>query len=151
MIITFNLTFLEELLYLYELLDDQPTTVMKKLLRKYSDPILIHKDYIDVLLRLAGYRLSELSVTILAYSSHRKALTADTKKEIAEKFQTSTQVISNSITKLRKQQLLLKNSINPKLKPESDQNCGLTIYFTLNKPSKTVKPEKVVKEQVAEV
>ena len=58
---------------------------MKKLLRKYSDSIQIHKDYIDVLLRLAGYRLSDMSVTILAYSSYRKALTSETKKEIAEK------------------------------------------------------------------
>jgi hypothetical protein len=141
------LTFLEELLYLYKLLDNQPNTVMKKLLRKYSDPIAIHKDYIDVLLRLAGYRLSELAVTILAYSSYRKALTADTKKEIAEKFETSTQVISNSITKLRKQQLLLRNNINPKLKPESDFNCGLTIYFTTPKATKVEKIAKVTEIQ----
>lgn len=113
---------------------------MKKLLRKYEDPISIHKDYIDVLLRLAGYRLSDLSVTILAYSSYRKALTAETKKEIAEKFTTSIQVISNTITKLRKQQLLLKNNLNPKLKPESDTQSGLTIYFTLEAKSKIRKP-----------
>lgn len=113
---------------------------MKKLLRKYPDPILIHKDYIDVLLRLAGYRLSDLSVTILAYSSYRKALTSETKKEIAEKFETSIQVISNTITKLRKQQLLLKNNLNPKLKPESGNQSGLTIYFTLDSKSKIKKP-----------
>jgi hypothetical protein len=109
---------------------------MKKLLRKYPDPIYIHKDYIDVLLRLAGYRLSDLSVTILAYSSYRKALTSETKKEIADKFGTSTQVISNTITKLRKQQLLLKNNVNPKLKPESDTQAGLTIYFVLEAKGK---------------
>ena len=109
---------------------------MKKLLRKYPDPILIHKDNIDVLLRLAGYRLSDLSVTILAYSSYRKALTSETKREIAEKFNTSIQVISNTITKLRKQQLLFKNSLNPKLKPESDNQSGLTIYFTLEAKTK---------------
>ena len=113
---------------------------MKKLLRKYQDPIQIHKDYIDVLLRLAGYRLSDLAVTILAYSSYRKALTSETKKEIASKLATSIQVISNSITKLRKQQLLLRNSINPKLKPENDLRSGLTIYFTLDLP--TGKPKK---------
>jgi len=113
---------------------------MKKLLRKYQDPIAIHKDYIDVLLRLAGYRLSDLSVTILAYSSYRKALTSETKKEIADKFDTSIQVISNSITKLRKQQLLLKNNINPKLKPENDIQSGLTIYFTLDDKTKIRKP-----------
>jgi len=113
---------------------------MKKLLRKYQDPIAIHKDYIDVLLRLAGYRLSDLSVTILAYSSYRKALTSETKKEIADKFDTSIQVISNSITKLRKQQLLLKNNINPKLKPENDMQSGLTIYFTLDDKTKIRKP-----------
>lgn len=109
---------------------------MKKLLRKYSDSIQIHKDYIDVLLRLAGYRLSDMSVTILAYSSYRKALTSETKKEIAEKFNTSIQVISNTITKLRKQQLLLKNNLNPKLKPESDTQAGLTIYFVLEAKGK---------------
>jgi|APGre2960657373_1045057.scaffolds.fasta_scaffold32080_3 hypothetical protein len=109
---------------------------MKKLLRKYPDPILIHKDYIDVLLRLAGYRLSDLSVTILAYSSYRKALTSDTKKEIAAKFNTTIQVISNTITKLRKQQLLLKNNLNPKLKPENDHQSALTIYFTLEPKTK---------------
>ena len=122
---------------------------MKKLLRQYPDPILIHKDYIDVLLRLAGYRLSDLSVTILAYSSYRNALTSETKREIAEKFNTSIQVISNSITKLRKQQLLLKNNLNPKLKPESDNQSALTIYFTLDNKSKTKKP--VVTENPAKV
>lgn len=128
---------------------------MKKLLRKYADPIQIHKDYIDVLLRLAGYRLSDLSVTILAYSSYRKALTSETKKEIAEKFDTSLQVISNTITKLRKQQLLLKNNLNPKLKPESDNQSALTIYFTLEAKSKISKPvltentPKVKQEEVS--
>ena len=117
---------------------------MKKLLRKYPDPIYIHKDYIDVLLRLAGYRLSDLSVTILAYSSYRKALTSETKKEIADKFNTSIQVISNTITKLRKQQLLLKNNINPKLKPENDTQAGLTIYFVLE--AKADAKKKAVKE-----
>lgn len=92
------------------------------------------------MLRLAGYRLSDLSVTILAYSSYRKALTSETKKEIADKFDTSIQVISNSITKLRKQQLLLKNNINPKLKPENDMQSGLTIYFTLDDKTKIRKP-----------
>lgn len=123
---------------------------MKKLLRKYPDPILIHRDYIDVLLRLAGYRLSDLSVTILAYSSYRKALTSETKKEIAEKFNTSIQVISNTITKLRKQQLLLKNNLNPKLKPENDNQSALTIYFTLEaktKIRKTVLSENNITEQ----
>jgi DNA replication protein DnaD len=123
---------------------------MKKLLRKYPDPILIHRDYIDVLLRLAGYRLSDLSVTILAYSSYRKALTSETKKEIAEKFNTSIQVISNTITKLRKQQLLLKNNLNPKLKPENDNQSALTIYFTLEpktKIRKTVLSESNITEQ----
>ena len=109
---------------------------MKTLVRKYPNPIIIHKDYIDVLLRIAGYRLSDLSVSILAYASYRKALTAETKKEIADKFDTSVQVISNTITKLRKQQLLLKNNINPKLKPESDTKAGLTIYFTLEAQTK---------------
>ena len=113
---------------------------MKKLLRKYPDPIQIHKDYIDVLLRLAGYRLSDLSVTILAYSSYRKALTLETKKEIAGKFNTTIQVISNTITKLRKQQLLLKNNLNPKLKPENDTQTALTIYFTLEAKGKFKKP-----------
>jgi DNA replication protein DnaD len=119
-------------------------------LRKYPDPILIHRDYIDVLLRLAGYRLSDLSVTILAYSSYRKALTSETKKEIAEKFNTSIQVISNTITKLRKQQLLLKNNLNPKLKPENDNQSALTIYFTLEpktKIRKTVLSESNITEQ----
>ncbi len=123
---------------------------MKKLLRKYPDPILIHRDYIDVLLRLAGYRLSDLSVTILAYSSYRKALTSETKKEIAEKFNTSIQVISNTITKLRKQQLLLKNNLNPELKPENDNQSALTIYFTLEpktKIRKTVLSESNITEQ----
>jgi len=123
---------------------------MKKLLRKYPDPILIHRDYIDVLLRLAGYRLSDLSVTILAYSSYRKALTSETKKENAEKFNTSIQVISNTITKLRKQQLLLKNNLNPKLKPENDNQSALTIYFTLEpktKIRKTVLSESNITEQ----
>lgn len=102
---------------------------MKTLIRKYQDPIAVHKDYVDVLLRLAGYRLSDLHVTILAYSSVRKALTPETKKEIALKFNTSIQVISNAITKLRKLKLLLKNNINPKLKPENDYKSTLTIHF----------------------
>jgi hypothetical protein len=125
---------------------------MKKLLRKYQDPIQIHKDYIDVLLRLAGYRLSDLAVTILAYSSFRKALTSETKKEIALKFNTSIQVISNSITKLRKQQLLLRNNINPKLKPENDVRSELTIYFTLELPNGKPKKESIAefKPQVKE-
>ena len=127
---------------------------MKTLVRKYPNPITIHKDYIDVLLRIAGYRLSDLSVSILAYASYRKALTAETKKEIADKFDTSVQVISNSITKLRKQQLLLKNNINPKLKPESDAKAGLTIYFTLEAQTKirkevlTENTPKVKQEEV---
>lgn len=109
----------------------------KKLIRKYQDPIQPHKDYIDVLLRLAGYRLSDLHVSILAHSSARKALTPETKKEIAAKFNTTLQVISNAITKLRKLQLLLKNNVNPKLTPERDNGFALTIYFAMMTPSST--------------
>jgi hypothetical protein len=122
---------------------------MKTLIRKYQDPIEVHKDYIDVLLRLAGYRLSDLHVNILAYSSVRKALTPETKKEIALKFATSTQVISNAITKLRKLKLLLKNNINPKLKPENDYKSTLTIHFALL-PTKEVKTKKEATSTVAE-
>ena len=109
----------------------------KKLIRKYQDPIQPHKDYIDVLLRLAGYRLSDLHVSILAHSSARKALTPETKKEIAAKFNTTLQVISNAITKLRKLQLLLKNNVNPKLTPERDNGFALTIYFAMMTPPST--------------
>lgn len=121
---------------------------MKTLIRKYQDPIEVHKDYIDVLLRLAGYRLSDLHVNILAYSSVRKALTPETKKEIALKFATSTQVISNAITKLRKLKLLLKNNINPKLKPENDYKSTLTIHFALLVKENRPKKEAVVSETV---
>jgi hypothetical protein len=109
----------------------------KKLIRKYQDPVQPHKDYIDVLLRLAGYRLSDLHVSILAHSSARKALTPETKKEIAAKFNTTLQVISNAITKLRKLQLLLKNNVNPKLTPERDNGFALTIYFAMMTPPST--------------
>jgi len=105
-----------------------------KVARKYEEGVKLHQAYIDVLLRLAGYRLSDLYTSILAHSSFYGTLDKVVKERIASEFDTSIQVISG-ITKLRKMGILEKNAVNPRLCPTSKQGVTLTLVLsTLDQP-----------------
>lgn len=101
-----------------------------KVARKYEKPVELHQSYIDILLRVAGYRLSNLYTSILASSSYHGTINKEIKDELAAKHETSTQVISNAITKLRKLGLLEKNVINPKLRLQSKDQATITLILS---------------------
>ena len=101
-----------------------------KVARRYEEGVKLHQAYIDVLLRLAGYRLSDLYTSILAHSSYYGTLDKEVKERIAGEFNTSIQVISNGITKLRKMGVLEKNTVNRKLCPTSKQGVTLTLILS---------------------
>lgn len=122
-IITFNLTFFNQMLSLNKL-------TKMKVARKYEQGVELHQAYIDILLRLAGYRLSDLYTSILAHSSYYGTINKDIKKSLAEKNETSTQVISNAITKLRKLGVLEKNVVNRRLVPQGKTKTVLTLELT---------------------
>jgi hypothetical protein len=101
-----------------------------KVARRYEEGVKLHQAYIDVLLRLAGYRLSDLYTSILAHSSYYGTLDKEVKERIAGEFNTSIQVISNGITRLRKMGILEKNIVNPRLCPTSKQGVTLTLVLS---------------------
>ena len=122
-----------------------------KVARRYDQGVELHQAYIDILLRLAGYRLSDLYTSILAHSSYYGTINKDIKKSIADKNETSTQVISNAITKLRKLGVLDRNVVNKKLVPNGKTVATLTLELTTKvtdlvpsepKPSRVAKPVK---------
>jgi hypothetical protein len=102
-----------------------------KVARKYESGVQLHQAYIDILLRLAGHRLSDLYTSILAHSSYYGTINKEIKDSVALQNQTSTQVISNAITRLRKLGLLEKNVINKKLSPISRDNASITLFLGL--------------------
>jgi hypothetical protein len=104
-----------------------------KVARKYEEGVELHQSYIDILLRLAGYRLSDLSVQVLAHSSFYGTINKEIKDELAAKNNTSIQVISNVITKLRKLKLLEKNIINSRLKLPHQDNVNITLMLSIEK------------------
>ena len=104
-----------------------------KVARKYESGVQLHQAYIDILLRLAGHRLSDLYTSILAYSSYYGTINKGIKDLIAVENETSTQVISNAITRLRKLGLLEKNIINKKLSPINKDNASITLLL-MTKP-----------------
>lgn len=106
---------------------------VSKVARKYETGVEFHQAYIDILLRLAGYRLSDLYTSILAYSSYYGSLDKDVKKRVASDNNTSLQVISNGITKLRKLGVLTKNEVNPKLLPKDKEGISLTLVLGVEK------------------
>jgi hypothetical protein len=114
-----------------------------KVARKYEKGVELHQSYIDILLRVAGYRLSNLYTSILAYSSYYGTINKDIKDELAAKHETSTQVISNAITKLRKLSLLEKNVINPKLRLQSKNQATITLMLSIVDATKTETPTSV--------
>lgn len=112
-----------------------------KVARKYEEGVKCHQAYIDVLLRLAGYRVSDLYTSILAHSSFYGTLDKQTKERVSREFNTSIQVISNGITKLRKMGILDKNTVNKRLCPTSKQ--GVTLTLVLNtEPAIKIKETK---------
>lgn len=102
-----------------------------KVARKYEEGVKLHQAYIDVLLRLAGYRLSDLYISILAHSSFYGTLDKVVKERIASEFDTSIQVISNGITKLRKIGILEKNTVNARLCPTSKEDITITLVLSV--------------------
>lgn len=100
-----------------------------KVARKYESGVQLHQAYIDILLRLAGHRLSDLYTSILAHSSYYGTINKEIKDQIAEINSTSTQVISNAITRLRKLGLLQKNVINAKLRPVDKDQATITLLL----------------------
>lgn len=104
-----------------------------KIARKYQTGVQFHQAYIDIILRLAGYRLSDLYTSILAYSSFYGTLDKDIKARLAKEHNTSIQVISNGITRLRKINLLAKNTINRKLALQKNDEISLTLVLGIVK------------------
>ena len=100
-----------------------------KVARKYSSGVELQQAYIDILLRLAGYRLSDLYTSILAHSSYYGKLDKPTKELIAQQHNTSIQVVSNGITRLRKVGILNKNQVNKKLIPDKSKEISLTLIL----------------------
>lgn len=111
-----------------------------KVARRYEEGVKLHQAYIDVLLRLAGYRLSDLYTSILAHSSYYGTLDKEVKERIASEFSTSVQVISNGITRLRKMGILEKNTVNRRLCPTSKQDVTLTLILSTGEIKK-VEPQ----------
>ena len=109
-----------------------------KVARKYESGVQLHQAYIDILLRLAGHRLSDLYTSILAHSSYYGTINKEIKDSIAEKNQTSAQVISNAITRLRKLGLLEKNIINKKLSPIDRDNASITLLLSLKESAPVI-------------
>jgi hypothetical protein len=144
-VITFNLTFYFIILSLNKTIINQPKM---KVARRYDQGVELHQAYIDILLRLAGYRLSDLYTSILAHSSYYGTINKDIKKSIADKNETSTQVISNAITKLRKLGVLDRNVVNKKLVPNGKTVATLTLELTTKVTdlvSSEPKPSRVAK------
>jgi len=110
-----------------------------KVARKYEQGVELHQSYIDILTRLAGYRLSDLYTSILGYSSYFGTINKEIKDELAVKNNTSSQVIANAITKLRKLGLLEKNIINKKLALVSKENASITLLLSTIKQTPTEK------------
>lgn len=108
-----------------------------KVARKYESGVQLHQAYIDILLRLAGYRLSDLYTSILAHSSYHGTINKEIKDELAALNQTSTQVISNAITRLRKLGLLKKNVINNKLRLLNKDQANITLLMNIQPPQNT--------------
>ena len=100
-----------------------------KIARKYQSWVDFQQAYIDIILRLAGYRLSDMYTSILAYVSYYGKLDKNVKQILAEKNNTSIQVISNGITKLRKLGVLEKNRVNQKLIPADKEAINLTLML----------------------
>lgn len=106
-----------------------------KVARKYPSGVELQQAYIDILLRLAGYRLSDLYTSILAHSSFYGNLDKTTKELIANQHETSVQVVSNGITKLRKLGVLAGNKVNQKLLPGKTKEVSLTLILGIVDPS----------------
>jgi len=104
-----------------------------KVARKYKESVELHQSYIDILLRFAGYRLSDLYTSVLGYSSYYGTINKNIKDELASRNNTSTQVISNAITKLRKLGLLQKNTVNAKLRLTSNSEATITFMLKTDK------------------
>jgi hypothetical protein len=100
-----------------------------KIARKYQSGVEFQQAYIDIILRLAGYRLSDLYTSILAHVSYYGKLDKELKQSLADKNNTSTQVIANGITKLRKIGVLEKNRVNQKLVPSDKEEISLTLLL----------------------
>lgn len=100
-----------------------------KIARKYESGVEFQQAYIDIILRLAGYRLSDLYTSILAYVSYYEKLDKNVKQVLAEKNKTSIQVISNGVTKLRKLGVLEKNKVNKKLIPADKESINLVLIL----------------------
>lgn len=112
-----------------------------KIARKYNTGVEFHQAYIDIILRFAGYRLSDLYTSILAHSSYYGDLTKEVKDELAKKNNTSVQVISNGITRLRKLKVLEKNKVNPKILPPKTDEISLTLVLGIVKDKKSASQE----------
>ena len=119
-----------------------------KVARKYKESVELHQSYIDIVLRFAGYRLSDMYTSVLGYSSYYGTINKTIKDQLAEKNNTSSQVISNAITKLRKLGLLKKNVVIEKLRLPSNTKATITfMLMTEDSTPKTAKPS--IKENTA--
>lgn len=112
-----------------------------KIARKYESGVEFQQAYIDIVLRLAGYRLSDLYTNILAYISYYDKLDKNVKQILAEKNNTSIQVISNGITKLRKLGILEKNKVNRRIVPSDKEAINLTLMLGVEKKQPVEKDE----------
>jgi hypothetical protein len=109
---------------------------------RYKSGVEFQQAYIDIILRLAGYRLSDLYISILAYVSYFGKLDKNVKQILAEKNNTSVQVISNGITRLRKIGVLQKNTVNQKLVPADKEAINLTLMLGVESKTETIADAK---------
>ena len=77
-----------------------------KIARKYQSGVDFQQAYIDIILRLAGYRLSDMYTSILAYVSYYGKLDKNVKQILAE-----------------------KNRVNQKLIPADKEAINLTLML----------------------
>lgn len=116
-----------------------------KVARKYKENVELHQSYIDIVLRFAGYRLSDMYTSVLGYSSYYGTINKHIKDELAKKNNTSSQVISNAITKLRKLGLLNKNIVIEKLRLPSSGAATITFMLMTDNDNSAVKENKPTK------
>lgn len=101
--------------------------------RLYEDPVALYCGYIGIILLLANKRLSKLHVSILAYAALNESLAKSVKLVIAQANETSEQVVSNAITKLRKMKYLEGCKVAKVFLPPSTESVSLNITLDVKK------------------
>ena len=103
-----------------------------RIARNFQDKISYYEGYIAVILALAGIKMTQLHISILAYAALFDKLDKDIKLAIAERNETNQQVVANGISKLRKLGHLDGVKVTPKLNPPKETPFALTLILNVN-------------------